>query len=389
LKNASSQGQLWFRRGVKVALIAAIGLFVWFIWPKRIIEVRILEVARGSVEEIIGSLQAGEVKSERKAAIRAVTVGRVSGLYVERGDRVKDGQLLVELESSILKARLRLARANLEAGTSAHRAAVLRKEVSERSLKRSKTLAAKGVLSSQALDRVQAEFDVASEGVLTSEANLAQLKASVDLSMAALEESRIRAPFAGMVVRVHVEKGESLVVGSPVLDLVDDSIKTVVASVDEADAGRLKTGMPVRVECDSFPGRNFEGNLAWIAPVVLKDARQNRHLEVEVGLDGNASLLKVGMSADIEIVIQSAENVLFVPTNSIMRRGEVSQVYVLEGGFARLRSIKTGMTNWDRTQVLDGLREGDHVIVSLETRGLKDGVRVRASGTTSSQRVAY
>ncbi|MBW1809621.1 MAG: efflux RND transporter periplasmic adaptor subunit [Deltaproteobacteria bacterium] len=384
-----SQSQRWFRRAVKIALVGVIAVVVYAIWPKKVIEVRTIAVAKGQVEEIVTSIQAGEVKSSRQASIRAITLGRVGDLKVGRGTRVETGQILVELESISLRARLRLARANLSAGLSAQRAAQLRKDVAYRALERSKKLAAKGALAKQALDRVQTEYDVAHESMSTVEANLAQLRASIDLALAALEESRIRAPFSGTVTKVHVEMGESVMIGAPILDLVDDSTITVVASVDEADAGRLKKGMPVRVECDAYPDTKFAGELIWIAEVVIRDVRQNRHFEVEVGLDGQASKMKVGMAADIEIIIESAKQVLFVPSNTIMRRGDLQQVYVVEGGQASLRTIKTGLSNWERTQVVEGLQEGDRVIVSLEVKGLKDGAKVHISGTSKFQRVAY
>lgn len=384
-----SKGKAWFRRGVKIALLLVLLLVVYLVWPERVIEVRTVPVTAGTVEEIVSSLQAGVVKSKRQVQIRSMTVGRVENLQVAKGDRVKKDQLLLELENSSLRARLRLARANLSAGESAMRAAILRREAARRALDRTSKLAAKGAVSTQALDRVQAEFDVSQETVATAEANIAQLKAAVDLAKASLEETRIRAPFDGLVTEVHVERGESLVIGAPVLEQVDDSGITVEAAVDEADAGRIKVGMPVRVNCDAYPDQPFMGSLMWVSQVVDRDLRQNRHLQVEVGLDGVSPRLKVGMSADIEILIQKREDVLFVPTNAVMRKGDVHQVYVLTAGRARLRTIQTGLSNWERTEITSGLRRGESVVVSLEKKGLEDGVLVRRAGQGRSQKVAY
>ncbi|HUU00280.1 MAG TPA: efflux RND transporter periplasmic adaptor subunit [Myxococcota bacterium] len=386
---ALSRRQVWFRRVVQLVLAGVVVVVVMLLLPEHVIVVRTVEISKGDVEEIVSSLQAGEVKAHRRASLRSVTLGRVADIHVERGSSVKEGDLLVELESAALKARVRLARANLVAGGSAVRSTMLRRDAAGRSLARSKKLSAKGVLSAQALDRVQAECDLAKETVTAAEANLAQLKAALDLTVDALDETRISAPFSGRIVSVHIERGESLMVGAPVMDIVDDSGITVVASVDEADAGRLREGMPVRVDCDAYPGRHFIGRLDYIAPVVLKDLRQNRHLEVEVSLPDDTSLLKVGMSADIEIVVKKATDVLNVPTNAVMRKGQVEQVYILQNGCARLRDIKTGMNNWEWTQVVEGLTEGERVIVSLETKGLANGVRVRMSGVSSRQKVAY
>ena len=177
--------------------------------------------------------------------------------------------------------------------------------------------------------------------------------------------------------------------GAPVLDLVDDSRVSVRAAVDEADAGRLQTGMPVRIESEAFPETPFQGTLQWIAPVVRKDVAQNRQLEVEVGLDGAASRLKIGMSVDVDIIVDRRQETLFIPTNAVMRVGEQAQVYVVRGGRARLESIRTGLINWERTEVLSVLRSGDKVIVSLGEKELADGVRVQLQEAAGSGQVAY
>ena len=379
----------WARHLVKLLLLLVVVVVLLLAWPEKVVTVRVVEVVRGPVEKVVTSIQAGEVRARRQAAIRASTIGRVSGIEVQKGDRVEKDQLLVELGNGTLRARLRLARANLEVGQSGLRSARLRLQASERALKRSRRLSSQGVLSQQALDPVQAERDLAAEAVKTAQANIDQLQAAVAVAAAALEETRIRAPFAGQVTALHVEVGEALVAGAPVLDLVDDSQVTLLAPVDEADAGILQTGFPVRVLCDAFAGRQLAGKLTWISPVVSRDVRQNRHLEVEVGFDGQRIPLKPGMSADIEVVVQKKEQVLWVPTNAIMRKGGNEQVFLVAGGRARLQTIQAGISNWERTEVIRGLAEGDRVIVSLEVRGLADGVKVRLGEWAPAGRVAW
>ncbi len=384
-----SAGERWFRRVVKLLLLGAIvGIVVWT-WPVEVIQVRTEAVGRGTVEEIVTSIQAGSVKSRREAHIRGVAAGRVAAVHIDKGDRVEKDQLLVELDGASLEARLRLTLANLMAGRSVLRTAEVRRKVARSSLERNSKLAAKGVLSPGALERFQAEFDLAIEAVASADANLAQLRAARDVSQAVLDETRIRAPFAGLVTRVHVELGEMVAPATPLLDLVDDSTVTVEASIDEADLGRIEAGMPVRVETDAYPDRPFAGKLVYISPVVLADLRQNRSLSVEVGLNGTSNELKVGMSADIEIVVDHRDDVLFVPTAAVMRRGDRQQVYVVSAGRARLRTIRSGLTNWERTEVIEGLREGERIVVSLQAPGLADGVEVALEGAGESGRAAY
>lgn len=372
-----SKAERWFRRVVKLALVGVIVTLVVWSWPDDVLEVRTVPVLSGPVEAIVPSIQAGEVKSKRQVVLRSVAAGRIKAIHVERGDRVEAGQLLVEIDGSALRARLRLARANQQAGLSALRTAEVRLETARKAFDRNRKLAARGAMASGALERFEAEFDMAKEAVSTAQANVAQLKAGVDVAQTALAETRIEAPFAGLVAQVQAELGEVVSPANPLLELVDDTRVTVEAPIDEADLGRLKVGMPVRIETDAYPDQPFHGELVYISPVVLKDLRQNRSLNVEVGLNGAADRFKVGMSADVEIVTDRREDVLWVPTAAVLRRGDRRQVYVVSGERAKLRTVRCGLTNWDRTEILEGLREGERIIVSLDAEGLADGTRIR------------
>ena len=384
-----SSAERWFRRIVKIVLLAVLIAVGISYWPEEIVQVRTEAVAKGSVEQIVPSLQAGEVKPNRQALLRAVTAGRTTALHVKRGDRVEKDQVLLELYGASLQARLRLARANVKSGVSTAATAQVRLKATATALARNKKLAAKGVLSSVVLERFQTEYDIAAGAVATADAQVSQLRAAVDVARVALDETQVKAPFAGLVTQVQVELGEVVAPANPLLELVDDSTILIEAPIDEADLGKLSRGMPVRVETDAYPGRPFKGSLVYISPVVLKDIRQNRSLNVEVGLNGAAEVFRVGMSADIEIVVDRQEEVLFVPTSAILRRGERQQVYVVSGGQARLRTIRTGLANWERTQVLEGVQEGERVVVSLEAIGLGDRVPVTLEGAGQTGRVAY
>ncbi|MBW2704188.1 MAG: efflux RND transporter periplasmic adaptor subunit [Deltaproteobacteria bacterium] len=379
----------WFRRLVKLALLAIVAAATVAFWPETVLEVRTSLVEQGKVEQWVASVQAGAVKAQRQASLRAMAAGRVAVLHIKRGDRVKAGQALLELDAGTLRARMRLSKANLKVGESAQRTTQVRKAAAARSLARNKKLAAKGAMATGTLERFQAEFDFASEAVQASLANMEQLKAALDVTRAALAETRIKAPFDALVSQVHVELGEAVNPATPLIDLVDDSSIRVEAPVDEADVGRLKLGMPVRVQTDVHANKPLTGTLSYISPVVIKDLRQNRQLNVEVALDvALAPMLKVGMSADIEIVVDRKPDVLFVPTAAVMRAGDQRQVYVVLGGKAEMRDIRIGLTNWERTEVVEGLRKGETIIINLDAESLAHGVPVR-TGSGGASRVAY
>jgi HlyD family secretion protein len=389
MSHERSTTERWFRRVVKLLLAAVLVVGTWWFWPQTVVEVKTVAVQRGAVELIVPSVQAGNVKSARQVGLRPVIAGRVSRIHVKRGDRVAAGAALVELESESMDARVRLSRANLLVGQSAQRAAEIRREAARKLLERNRKLAEKGMLAEGGMERFETEFQASGEAVASAEANLVQLKAALDVAASAVEETRIRAPFAGLVAEVHAELGDTASPAAPLLELVDDSSLRVEASIDEADAGKLTLGQAVRVVTDAFPGEPFEGKLVYISPLVLRDLRQNRQLNVEVELDAAAARLKVGMSADLEIVVERHEDVLFVHTSAVMRLADSHRVYAVRGGRARLVTFVAGVGNWERTEVMSGLQEGERVVLNLEQPGLADGVRVRLAGALGPAEAAY
>jgi HlyD family secretion protein len=194
----------------------------------------------------------------------------------------------------------------------------------------------------------------------------------------------VRAPFDGIVAEVNGEVGEFLTPSPPgiptlpAIDLIDDSCLYVSAPIDEVDAAQLEVGMPGRITLDAYRGKHFTGKVRRIAPYVLALEKQARTVEVEVEFDdpGDARHLLVGYSADIEVVVAGRDDVLRVPTTAIQPG---SRVLVLgAGGVLEERTVETGLSNWEYTEVRAGLSRGEQVVTSLERAGVKAGARARA-----------
>ena len=147
-------------------------------------------------------------------------------------------------------------------------------------------------------------------------------------------------------------------------------------------------GMPVRVTLDALPKQPFAGHVRRVAPYVLAVEKQARTVDVEVDFDEPAKQLLVGYSADVEIVLQQKNDVLRVPTAAIMEGGRVLLLNPDTGdkttGQLAERKLKTGLANWEYTEVLDGLTRGDRVVMSLERAGVKVGARVTAEVANQS-----
>lgn len=158
----------------------------------------------------------------------------------------------------------------------------------------------------------------------------------------------------------------------PAIDLIDDSCLYVKAPMDEVDAPRIRPGQPVRISFEALPGRHFAGTVRRIAPYITAVEKQARTVEVDVDFDqpDEARGLLVGYSADVEIVLAGRDKVLRIPTAALQ---EGSKVLVLQDGRLASRTVKTGLSNWEYAEVLEGLQAGEKIVTSLERAGVKDG----------------
>ncbi|OIR17766.1 macrolide transporter subunit MacA [mine drainage metagenome] len=178
----------------------------------------------------------------------------------------------------------------------------------------------------------------------------------------------------------------------PAIDLIDDSCLYIKAPMDEVDAPKIRVGQVARVTLDALPGQSLLGHVKRVAPYVVAVEKQARTVDVEVSLDdfkgnvGRQQPLLVGYSADVEIVLNSHDNVLRIPT-STLQDGTKVLVYMPDTKKLEQRTIKTGITNWEYTEVLDGLKQGDRVVASLEREGVKAGVLVKPEADTESAKV--
>ncbi|MNY40349.1 hypothetical protein D3C86_1750870 [compost metagenome] len=145
------------------------------------------------------------------------------------------------------------------------------------------------------------------------------------------------------------------------------------------DAARVKPGMPVRIGLDAFRGQQFAGKVSRIAPFVRDLERQARTVDVEARFDPVPSdlALLTGYSADVEVIIEQRPQALRIPTESLLEGRRVLRYDAADGVLREVR-LRTGLSNWRWTEVLDGLSEGERILASLEQDGLADGVAVSA-----------
>ncbi|MBK1618059.1 efflux transporter periplasmic adaptor subunit [Lamprobacter modestohalophilus] len=360
-------------------LAAAIGGW-WLLSRPQPIAVRVQNVERGLVEEVVANTRAGTVKACRRARLAPGSGGQIETLAVHEGDRVQAGQLLLELWNLDLKARVTLAEREAEAAEARSLATCLQADQAEREAARQVKLEARNMTSEEGLDRAITAAQAGRADCEAARASARVSAAQIGVAQAELERTRLTAPFAGIVAEVSGELNEYVtpsppgIPTPPAVDLIDDACFYISAPIDEVDAAKVRLGLDARVTLDAFGDQALAGTVRRLAPYVLDQEKQARTVEVEVVIaepPADRALL-AGYSADVEIIIDRHEDVLRIPTAAI-RAGEPASVLLLADGVLAERALETGLSNWEQTEVVSGLSAGEQVVLSLGREGVEAG----------------
>lgn len=342
-------------------------------------------VGRGLVEATVANTRAGTVNANRRAKLAPSSGGQVEFLHAKEGDRVKAGQLLVELWHADLDAQLALARAEANRADALAEQARIESELAERESRRQQDLGKQDISAEGSVDRMVTAAAAARSKQAAAIAEATARRSQIEALEQQLTRMRVIAPFAGVVAEVNAEVGE-FVTPSPVgiptpptIDLIDDGAPYVTAPIDEVDAARVRVGMSARLTLDAFGKRAFTGRVRRIAPYVMDREKQARTVDVEVEFvdpPADAQLLP-GYSADVEILIDRKETVLRVPTECV-REGNVVLAIGTDGVLAACK-VDVGLANWRFTEITGGLAAGDRIVGSLDQKGLAAGVSVQVA----------
>ena len=363
------------------ALAALVLLRVVFRGPRGI-EVEAVTVGRGPVEDAVTNSQAGTVKSRQRSRLGAKAAGRVVEILRREGASVRHGELLVQLDDLTAQGQLALARRDADAARAALASAQSGATLARRDLERATRLFRDALTSQEAMDQARSRDESAAAALQGAQAQLERANAAVKLTDDALRDLRVVAPFDGVVTQRFVEVGEAVVPGQPVLEVLNPDSLYVSAPIDEMDIGRLRHGLPALVTLDPYPGASWHGIVTRVAPFVNDVQQQNRTLEIEVALPPAPGLPvpKPGASADVAVVLQRKADVLRVPTAALL---EGHRVLIAARGRAVSREVRTGLHDWDWTEIVSGLSGGETVITSLDRPGLKGGAAVAVKRTSA------
>ncbi len=369
---------------VLIVLVLAVGAWFWFTRSKPVAVV-LKAVDRGNVESTVVNTRAGTVEACLRTKLSTIMGGRIEYLGVKEGDKVKKGQLLMKLWNDDQKAQQTLAEAQRTMAAQRVKEVCTTAASSRREAERQTTLKNKGFVSEAREDTAKSEADARAAACETARADVAQAAARINVTRVEQGRMSLYAPFDGTVAKIVGELGEYStpsppgVQTPPAIDLIDESCLYVKAPMDEVDAPKIKAGLPVRVSLDALPKQPLSGKVRRVAPYVLAVEKQARTVDVEVDFERPPGVdMLVGYSADVEIVLSSRTGVLRVPTAALI---EGSKVMVLNAGSGKLeeRKVKTGMANWEFTEIVEGLSEGERIVISLEREGVKVGARATAA----------
>jgi HlyD family secretion protein len=378
----------WARRGAigLVLLAIVIGVIAWIGRPKPIAVV-VADVSRGKVESTIANTRAGTIEACQRAKLSTITGGRIEVLTVREGDRVKKGQLLMKLWNEDQQAQQALALAQLDTTRKRVVEACTMAAAAAREAERVSALQRQGFVSPGAEDTARAEADARRATCEAARAEVKQAEARVQVTRVEQGRTVLIAPFDGTVAKIVGEVGEYStpsppgVPTPPAIDLIDDSCLYVKAPMDEVDAPRIRPGQPVRISIDALPRQSFPGRVKRIAPYVSAVEKQARTVDIDAVFDDAKQVgsLLVGYSADVEVILDVHDDVLRVPTAALL---EGARVLALNDGRLVQRKVKTGLANWEYTEVLDGLAGGERIVTSLEREGVEAGARAFAENPT-------
>lgn len=307
-------------------------------------------------ERIVAS---GQLQAKERAVIASEVAGRITAVAVDEGDAVQEGQRLLAIDPE----RRQLEAANARAVLGEAEAAL---GEAQRGYDRAKTLHERGIASQSLLDE-------RATALSRARSRRAAARAQLGVAQRALRVAQVRAPFGGLVARREVSRGEYVMVGQPLFEIVALNPIEVEFSVSERDSARVALGQPVAVRVAPYPDEVLRGEVSVISPTI--DARTHT-LRVKARVPNADGRLRPGLFAHTDLGLARRENVLVVPEEAVLLRADGEVVFVVNSdGRAQRSVVQTGTQRDGLIEITGGLRAGDFVAVRGHA-SLADGALV-------------
>lgn len=358
-------------------------------------------VKRRDIESVVSA--PGEVDPKVKVNISAHVIGKIEKLYFKEGDTIRRGQRLVELERVAYVAQRARMASMLANGRIEARRSRINLTNAETQFKRAQRLQEQGISAQELFDRSALELENSRAGLASAEEGVRQAAAGLAQAEEDLARTTIVAPIDGKIVQLNAHEGEVVITGtmnnpgSVIAIIADLSEILIEAEVGETEVVRMRVGQPAKVKVDAVQDFEYSGQVAEIGSSATAKAGSSglRYFTVKVGLQNADERLRPGMTAQVDIITESAKNVFSVPVQSVVERAPGSKgkaasdeddsdvkklkyVFVVEKDKARMVQVTTGISNATHVAITSGLKEGDSVVTGPFRlfKKLKDGQTV-------------
>jgi HlyD family secretion protein len=375
-----------------LVLIAAAGGYWWYrVSVTRQVASTVL-VRRGTITATVETT--GKVRSARQVELSLPFGGRVKKVAVSVGDKVKAGQLLLELEAPDAERQVREAELNLEirqlqldkarAGASPEEIEIAQANLRKAALAKRVAQAAYDEIADEenaeaspealVLQQATIDYQIAqrnyerlvngprTDELSALEKQLESAQLALERGRAQLEEMRLITPLSGTVVRVEANEGEMVSAYRPVVVIADLTSLQIIAEVDEIDVAEVAPDQEVTIRLDAYPGQTLPGTIVSLAPAASPQQGSTVY-EAMVKFDAGRLTLRLGMGANLKIITLEKEGVLLVPNRAIQPIGRRKVVKVVDGRRIREVEVVTGLSNESETEIVEGLAEGQRILI--------------------------
>jgi macrolide-specific efflux system membrane fusion protein len=385
-----SEARLIMRRrsvlllSLAAALLAFVPVYYAVFAGEKVPRYLTAEVKRTDLEDAV--LAGGILHAAKQVDVGAQVSGQLKSIGVELGDKVRKGQLLAQIDPTLSQHALRQAQATEKELRAQRRAAAARLVEAKRIDGRQRQLLSIGAVSREAAETAQALLEVRRSELDSLEAQLEKARIEIERAQANVGYTRILAPIDGEVVAIVTQEGQTVIAEQQapvILKLAELDTMTVKAQVSEADVVRIAPGQRAYFTILGDPGKRYEGRLRAVepAPHDFADAPTSANAGAAKGAKAAGTAvfyhalfdvpnpdrrLRISMTTQVSIVLETASQALTIPASALGEKTEdgAYTIRVLDTkGRAQTRSVRVGINNNVRAEVVAGLGEGEQVII--------------------------
>ncbi|MGB7290811.1 MAG: efflux RND transporter periplasmic adaptor subunit [Thermodesulfobacteriota bacterium] len=347
---------------------------------KGVTNVEVTKVAKKDLVRKIGV--PASIEPLHKATLYAKAAGYLNWINVDIGDRVKEGDVLAEMDIPEMVEEYQQVKAKLRGAQANYRKAEADFELQKQTYRRVKDIweTEPGAIAKQDVDVAKAKFELAKASINNEKAKIDNASADMERIKALLEYGKIKAPFDGLITERFVDPGALVQDAtsdtvSPVVTIMHTDTVRVFIDVPEPDVPFVEKGDGATLVVDALPGRNFSASVTRFANALNPDTRTMR---TEIDIPNPDQLLLPGMYGNITLNLDVIENAVTVPAGAIAVEKNNKYVYKVKNGKVEKVQIETGIDDGIQVQVVKGLNAGEEIIVKGNNK-VSDGDTVKVT----------